>query len=78
VLDQNLFFESTGEMLMVWEKARHIVLTWRELTRNPESWKNLETVGNAFIEHHKTHGPEAYAGFQAMVKMMSAGASARA
>jgi len=78
VLDQNLFFETAGEMLLVWEKARHIVPTWREFTKNPHSWKNLETVGNAFIEHYKSHGPDAYSGFQSLVKMMTAGMSARA
>ena len=76
VLNQDLFFQSSGEMLLVWEKARQIVPTWREWTKNPNSWKNLEAVGNAYIKHMQANGPEAYSGFQNLVKMMSAGAAA--
>jgi len=73
ILNQELFFQSSGEMLFVWEKARHMVPTWRELSKNPNSWKNLETVGNAFIKHMESNGPEAYPAFQNMIKMMGPG-----
>ena len=76
VLNQELFFQSSGEMLLVWEKARHIVPDWRQFTKNPNSWKNLETVGKAFIKHVEASGPEAYPTFQGMVKMMTPGAAA--
>jgi hypothetical protein len=76
VLNQDLFFQSSGELLFVWEKARHVVPTWREFTKNPNSWKNLETVGNAYIKHMEANGPEAYPAFQSMVKMTAGGESA--
>jgi hypothetical protein len=76
VLNQELFFQSSGEMLLVWEKARHIVPSWREFSKNPHSWKNLETVGNAQIKWLESQGPEAYSSFLNMVKMMSATARA--
>jgi hypothetical protein len=67
VLNQELFFESNGEMLIVWEKLRSLTPAFRQMTRNPKQWANLEKVGNAFVEHMKSCGPQAYEGFQAML-----------
>jgi hypothetical protein len=74
VLNQELFFQSNGELLLVCEKVRALAPAFRAFTRNPESWKNLETVGNAYIKFVQSHGPEAYSGFQAMVNMPAAAA----
>lgn len=74
VLNQDLFFQSSGEMLVVWERIRGLMDGFRAITKNPKAWHNLEVVGNAFIEHMKANGPEAYEGFQGMLKMMTAAA----
>ena len=74
VLNQDLFFQSNGELLGVWERTRHLVPEFRAFTKNPDAWKNLETVGNAFIEYLKSKGPDTYAGFQAMMNRMDAAA----
>ena len=67
VLNRDLFFESNGELMAVWERTRHLLPEFRAMFKNPESWKNLEQVGNAYIEHMKSKGPGVYEGFQAMV-----------
>jgi hypothetical protein len=67
VLNQELFFESNGEMLAVWERVRHILPGFRAMTKNPDAWKNLEKVGNAYIDYLKSKGPGVYEGFQAMI-----------
>ena len=72
VLNQELFFESNGEMLAVWERVRHVVPGFRAMTKNPDAWKNLEKVGNAYIEHVKSRAPGAYEGFQAMLNSIPA------
>lgn len=77
VLNQELFFESNGEMLIVWEKIRPVLSTFRQVTQNPKAWGNLEKVGNAYVEHVKARGPNAYEAFQAMLATMTAGASAQ-
>lgn len=69
VLNQELLFQSAGEMLMVWEKIRPLTEGMRKITGNPNVWANIEKVGNAYI---KFIGPEAYAGFQAMIGRVSA------
>ncbi|HTS31184.1 MAG TPA: hypothetical protein VMH81_35170 [Bryobacteraceae bacterium] len=72
VLNRELFFESSGEMLVVWERLRAIVPALRALMKNPSAFHNLETVGNAYIQWMQSQGPEAYAGFQAMLASMGA------
>ena len=69
VLNKDLFFESNGELLFVWERIKPIVQGFRGFMKNPEAWKNLETVANLYIEHIKSKGPGAY---EAMVAMVNA------
>jgi L-rhamnose mutarotase len=71
VLNQDLFLQTNGELLFVWERVRQIAPAFREMMKNPEAWKNLETVANAFIENMKSKSPDAYAAFQAMVASVS-------
>jgi len=78
VLNQELFFQSGGELLFVWEKLRGIADTFRQMTKNPLAWANLETVGNAYIKFIESRGPEAYAAFQAMMKALPVSESAAA
>ena len=68
VLNQELFFESGGELLFVWERIRELVPAIREAMKNPAAYRNLEIVGNAYIRHVEARGPEAYPAYQAMVK----------
>ena len=74
VLNQELFFQSNGEMLVVWEKMRQFIPELRTTFKNPGVFRNLETVGNAYIKHMESQGPETYAAFQAMVAGMAAAA----
>src|SRR5205085_8174843 len=37
VLNQELFFESNGELLGVWERVRSILPGFRAMTKNPEA-----------------------------------------
>jgi hypothetical protein len=69
VLNQDLFFQSGGELLFVWERIRQVVPAYRAFTKNPEAWKNLEIAGNAFIKYMESKGPETYPAFQAMNRM---------
>jgi hypothetical protein len=78
VLNQELFFQTSGEMLVVWEKIRPLLDGIRQMTKNPKVWANLETVGNAYIKYMESQGPEAYAAFQGMLKMMSANPTGQA
>ena len=68
VLNQDLFFQTNGELLFVWERVRELLPAYRAMSKNPNSWRNLETVGNAFVKWMEANGPEAYSTFQGMVR----------
>ncbi len=68
VLNQQLFFESNGEMLVAWERLRDLVPDVRQTMKNPHAFHSLEVVGNAYAKWMQSHGPEAYPAFLSMVK----------
>ena len=70
VLNAELFFQSSGECLIVWEKIRGFVDDFRARMKNPQAWSNLEKVGNDYIKFIESRGPEAYTAFQGMLKMI--------
>jgi hypothetical protein len=72
VLNQDLFFQSGGELLFVWERLRQIVPAMRESMKNPLWLRNLESAGNAFIQQMQAQTPEAYAAFQARIASIRA------
>ncbi len=72
VLNEDLFFQNNGELLFVWERLRPALPAYRDYSRNPNAWRNLETVGNAFVRWMESAGPEAYPRFQEMVRSVAA------
>ena len=69
VLNQDLFLETNGELLFVWEKIKAAVPDMRANNKNPKYLHNLEAVGNAAI---KRMDPGAYQHFSGMVKGLAA------
>jgi L-rhamnose mutarotase len=68
VLNHDLFFQTNGELLFVWERVRELLPAYRAMSKNPNSWRNLEAVGSAFVKFMQANGPEAYPTFQAVVR----------
>lgn len=75
VLNQDLFFESNGELLQVYEKIRPMIPAFRQVTKNPKAFHNLETVGGAYVKFMESWGPDAYKGFQEMMSRIEATAA---
>ncbi|MGA3292443.1 MAG: hypothetical protein ABSE45_00525 [Candidatus Acidiferrales bacterium] len=42
LIDEDFFFENTGEQWMVWERIRPFVASMRERSKNPHQYANLE------------------------------------
>ncbi len=63
VLNQELFFQSNQELLLVWTRIQRIAGEWRTSMHSPQSWRNLEAVGNAYIEYWNRISPDAYPAF---------------
>jgi DNA polymerase III delta subunit len=68
VLNQELFFQSGGELLFVWERFRTLLPQAREQYKSPGVYKNLEAVAQAFIQWMNKNSPGAYEAFSARVK----------
>ena len=65
VLDQELFFQSGRELLLVWERIRDILPALREKNKDPFAYANLETVAAAYIAYLDRKAPGTYAAFSA-------------
>lgn len=70
VLNEELFFQSSGELLLVWEKIKDVLPHAREFNKNPMALKSLELVANSFMNWLDRQAPEAYAAFAARVRSL--------
>jgi len=67
VLNQDLFFQSNRELLMVWIRVMPVIEEIRAAFKDPSYMKNLEIAGNAYIEYLNKISPETYPAFKARV-----------
>jgi hypothetical protein len=42
LMDEELFFETSGEQWMVWERIKPLAAEFRQMFKNPNAWHNLE------------------------------------
>jgi hypothetical protein len=66
-VNKDLFLQSAGEMLFVWEKTKGTIADMRTATGNPGICLHLETVAQALIENMNKANPKAYEAFSARV-----------
>jgi|SRR5579871_6809956 len=67
VLNEELFFQSGRELLLVWLRIQPVAAEVRAAYNDPGSWKNLETVANSYIAWLKKTSPGAYEAFAARI-----------
>jgi hypothetical protein len=72
VVNKELFFQTNGELMFVWERLKDVVPQLRETFKNPAAFKNLETVANDYIAYMEKTTPGWYEGFQGFVRGMAA------
>jgi hypothetical protein len=68
-VNKDLFLQSTGEALFVWEKAKAAITEGRKAMQNPKYLSNLEALAEGLIERM---GPTAYEAFSARIRGMGA------
>ncbi|HEY7284849.1 MAG TPA: hypothetical protein VH497_05385 [Vicinamibacterales bacterium] len=68
VLNQELFFQNSRELLLCWTRIRDLVPHVRAQNKNPIEWKNLESVALAYIQWWNTNAPGAYDAFCERIK----------
>ena len=68
LIDDELFFESSGEAWIVWDRIRDIAANAREKFRNPHMYENLELVVKRMEQWQERRAP----GHMAVVRQMMA------
>jgi hypothetical protein len=72
VLNEDLFFQSNGELLLVYLRMKPLLPQLRTGMQNPELYKNLEIVGELYANAFRKKGPGAFEAFEARVMGMVA------
>src|SRR5215813_4134286 len=67
IVHEELFFESNGEMLAVWEKMKEFIADLRKVRKNPLLYGNLEKAATRYVAWLNHQAPEAYDGIRAML-----------
>ncbi len=75
LINDELFFESAGELWHVWEKVKRIAPQMRELSKNPATHKNLEQAAQKYEEWMSRRAPEALAARRASMMQATAAAA---
>jgi hypothetical protein len=68
VLNADLFYQSGGEILFVWERVRAILPALRESSAHSMYVRNLELAANGFIAWWNARSPGAYDAFSKRVQ----------
>lgn len=68
LIDEEFFFENTGEQWMVWERIKPVVQAMRERTRNPHQFEGLEKHVGRLEEWREKRAPGS---IEAMRKFMA-------
>ena len=68
VLHEELFFENSGELLVVWERMKNFIADLRQVRKNPMLYRNLERGAQKHIEWLNRNSPGAHEAIQAMVR----------
>jgi hypothetical protein len=68
VLHKELFFQSGRELLVIWERMRHLLPEIRARQKDPLLWSHLETVGNEFAAYFKARSGDGYDAFVARIQ----------
>lgn len=75
LLHEDLFFETTGEQYLVWDRIKPLVAAWRQQFGNPHMAGNLEKAAQRYEKWYERRAPGA---LERMRPMMAAAATGRA
>jgi len=68
LISDELFFESNGEIWVVWDRIRNVVPTWRTAFKNPTVFCNLESVCKRFEAWREKRAPGSSAAMRQMME----------
>lgn len=76
LLHEDLFFETTGEQYMVWDRLRPLVPVMREQFGNPKALGHLESAAKKYEKWYERRAPGAMEKMRAMLAAMAPARSA--
>jgi len=76
LIDEELFFENSGEMWVVWEQLKPTIAGWREAFGSKHIMNNLEQVCAKFEAWREKRDPGVNAKMRAFMAQMTAAAKA--
>jgi len=71
LINDELFFESNGEIWVVWDRMRGIVPTWRSAFKNPHLFGNIEQTCNRLETWREKRAPGSGAAMRSMMSQVS-------
>jgi hypothetical protein len=70
LINDELFFESNGEIWVVWDRMRSIVPTWRAAFKNPLLFSNMEDTCKRLETWRERRSPGSSAAMRSMMEQM--------
>ena len=67
LIQDELFFESNGEIWVVWDRMRSIVPMWRSAFKNPHMFENMEATCKRLEAWREKRGPGSSAAMRQMI-----------
>ncbi|MGH9397629.1 MAG: DUF4760 domain-containing protein, partial [Terriglobia bacterium] len=61
LINEDLFFENTGELWAIWSKIEPLLTGMREMSKNPHQFENLERAGKKYEAWMEKRSPGALA-----------------
>lgn len=77
LIDDEFFFENTGEIWAVWDRIRPVASAWRTALKNPYIFANLEAVATRMEAWREKKAPGTTEAMRQMLQMMQ-GTTAKA
>lgn len=68
LINDELFFESNGEIWVVWDRIRNIVPTWRSAFKNPNVFQNMEETCKRLETWREKRAPGSTAAMRQMME----------
>ena len=71
LIDDELFFENTGEIWMVWDRIRPLAAAWRTGFKNPYVFANTEELCKRMDAWREKRAPGSTAAMRQMIEQMT-------
>ena len=72
LINEELFFESGGELWTTWNKVKHLAVEARATHKNPHLWSNLEALAEKYEKWLEARAPGAIAAMRERIKALTA------